>query len=104
MTKEKEPAGVVTAQQIEKWKAQYGRIYTYTADGKVGYLRAPDRRIIASAAVLAGPDNLKQKEMVIANCWLGGDADLKDRDNYFFGLSNVVDGIIDVVQGELKEL
>lgn len=95
----------VTSSQIEEWKQKYGKIFCYKAtDGKMCYFRSPNRRIVAAATVAAGDDGMLQKELVLKNCFLGGDRALLDEDKYFFVLHNYVGGLIDVVEGELKEV
>lgn len=93
-----------TPEQVAGWKKQYGedKVFVYEADGKKCWLRTPDRKIIGFAAVTAR-DNLAQKEIVIRQCWLAGDAELVNDDRYFFGLAAVIDELTEVVQGELKK-
>ena len=94
----------VSEDQVAAWKKKYDGVFVArTADGKVGYLRRPDRKILALAAVEGGRDNLKQKEIIINNCWLGGDEALKIQDKYFLVLAAVVDRMIEVVELTLEE-
>lgn len=94
----------VTPAQIEDWKQKYGKVFTYeSTDGKTCYLRQPTRRIIAAATVNAGSDQFLQNELVLKNCFLGGDRDLLDQDKYFFFIQQKVSDLIDVVEGTLKE-
>lgn len=95
----------VTAAQIEDWKRKHGKVFIYEAtDGKKCYLRQPNRRIISAAAVTAGNDSLLQKELVIKNCFLGGDRELLDEDKYFYVMAGQIEGLIEVVEGQLKEV
>ena len=66
-------AAEVTPEIIEGWKKKYGDVFCVEAEGRKGYLRRPDRRIIASANVIGGVDGLKVKEILLRNCWLGGE-------------------------------
>lgn len=93
----------VTPEQIADWKRKYGEVYIATSEGRTAYLRRPDRKIISAAAVLGGADNLKQKEVLIRNCWLGGDEEMLTEDKYFLGLSTQIDALIEVAQVELKK-
>lgn len=99
-----EAATEATPAMIAGWKNKYGEVYVVSSEGKTAYLRRPDRKIISAAAVLGGSDNLKQKEVLIRNCWLGGDEALLEEDKYFLGLSTQVDAIIEVAQVELKKV
>lgn len=97
-------AAAITPEMIEGWKKKYGEVYVVSTEGKTAYLRRPDRQIISAASVLGGPDNLKQKEVLIRNCWLGGDEEILNEDRYFLGLSIQVDAIIEIAQVELKKV
>ncbi len=90
--------------QIEAWKEKHGKVYSFTADGKVCYLRKPTRKALSAAAIIGQKDPLKYNEVLIANCWLGGDEDLKNDDAYFLGLSAKIADLVEVKEGELKEL
>lgn len=97
-------AAEITPKIIEDWKKQYGDVFCVEAEGRKGYLRRPDRRIIASANVLGGVDGLKIKEILLRNCWLGGDSALLDEDRYFLGILPHADAIIEIVESDLKKV
>lgn len=94
----------ITPAQIEAWKKKHGKVFCYESEGKTAYFRRPDRKTIAGAAVLAGSDNLKNKEILILNCFLGGDKELINEDKHFFALSAQFDKTIEIALGELKEV
>ena len=79
--------------KIDGWKKKYGDIFSYEADGLICYMHRPSRTTIAAASVV-----------VITNCWLGGDEELRTNDKYFMGLSQKVSELIEIKVGELKKL
>lgn len=94
----------VTSEQIAEWKKQYGKVFTYKSkDGKKCHFRRPDRRIMAAATVNASGDGYLQRELILKNCFLGGDIDLIDQDKYFFASQHLVEELLEIVEGELKE-
>ena len=104
-TTENTEATKVTAEQIAQWKQKHGKVHCYTtADKKEAYFSTPSRRIIGAATVLAGSDHLKQKEIILTKCFLGGDAEVMNEDKYFYGLGDTVDSMIETITGELKEV
>lgn len=104
MSENKETAKV-TKEQIAEWKKEFGKIYKYkTKDGKECYLKCPTRKIIAAANVYAGNDIILQRDTVSKNCFLGGDNSIVNEDKYLYDLSNHLDSMIDMVEGELKEV
>lgn len=94
----------VTESQIEKWKLKHGDVFVVKSDGKKGYLRKPDRKTMAFAMSKAATNPMESNEIIINNCWLGGDDDLKDKNEYFFGLSAELEKLIEIKKVELKKL
>lgn len=90
--------------QIEAWKREHGDVFAYEADGKVCYLRRPSRTAIAAASVVGKDDPFKFAEIIVNNCWLGGDEALRNEDRYFMGLSRKVSELVEIKVGEIKKL
>lgn len=97
-------ASAVSQEQIEEWKKKYGKVFRYEVDGKVLFLRQPDRKTLAAASVSAKNDPMKYNEIALRNSVLGGDVELLDNDSVFYGLSQKIDELIDAKIGELKNL
>lgn len=93
-----------TATQIDAWKKKYGDVFAYQTDGKSCYLHRPSRTTIAAASVVGKDDPFKFAEIILANCWIDGDEELRTEDRYFMGLSQKLSEIIEVKVGELKKL
>ena len=96
--------GQATPEQIATWKEKYGKVFTYTCDGKIAYLRPVDRNTYAAAAnkiTTAGP--AKFNEDVLKKIWLGGAEELRTEDRYYFGLIEHVEALMDKQKGELGE-
>lgn len=89
---------------IEAWKKKYGEIYVYEVDGKTCYLKAADRKTISAAAVVGNGDMMKYNEIILKNCWLGGDEEIMEEDRYFLGISQTLAELIEIKQGALKKL
>ncbi|GHV11720.1 hypothetical protein FACS1894162_7350 [Bacteroidia bacterium] len=43
------------------------------------YLHRPDRKALSAASVIGKTDPLKYNEILLNNCWLGGDEEIKKR-------------------------
>ncbi len=93
-----------TAEQIAKWKKQHGEIFAYEADDLACYLRRPDRQTVELASVRGQNSPFKFTEVILANCWLGGNEELRTGDNYFMGLSQIVSDLVEIKKGELKKV
>lgn len=95
----------VNDQVIQDWKFKHGTIFRFESeDGKVGYFKKPDRKIMDVVSAIAKSNPVKSNELLATNCILGGDAELVEKDEYFYGLSAKLNALIKVKQGELTEL
>lgn len=90
--------------QIEEWKKKYGSVYQIECEGKVGYVRKPDRKVLGAAAVVGSKDPIKYNEVLLNNIWLGGDEELKNNDDYFLGVSAQLADLIEIKEVSLKKL
>jgi hypothetical protein len=96
----------VSASTIAEWKEKYPTgVFAYTTDdGKRAYLHAPTRKTLSAAATIGKSDPLKYNEILLANCWLDGDEDIKTDDRYFLGISAKLAELVQIKEGELEKL
>ena len=95
--------GEATEGQINQWKKQHGEVYAVKADGKVCYLRKPDRKVLAYVSSI-GNNPIKMAETMFNNCWLGGCEEFKTDDSLFFGAAQKMGGLIQIKEAELSKL
>lgn len=93
----------ITQEQIDRWKAQYGDVYKITVEDKEGYLRKPDRKILAYVGSI-GQNPIKAAETMLNSCWLGGDEEIKANDACFLGASQKLGALIEIKAAELSKL
>jgi len=96
--------GQLTPEQIAELKAKHGQIFAYDVDDKVCYLRSVDRNTYSLAAAKVSTSPAKFNEIVIQNIWLGGDEDIKNKDEYYFGLVDFVEELMAKKKGTLTTL
>jgi hypothetical protein len=97
-----EKAGfVATPAQIKAWKAQYGAnsISKISIDGKACYMRKPDRNIIEMLSKATS----RQGEILVDNCWLGGDEEMRKDDEMFFALVEKTNNLIQKKVAEVEK-
>ncbi|GAA4198646.1 hypothetical protein GCM10022289_07700 [Pedobacter jeongneungensis] len=95
----------VTTQQIADWKKQHGDIFEINfQDDKTGYLRKPNRKELSYAMTKVQSNPLGFAEVIMQNCWLGGDEEIRTDDAYFLGASGQLDSLMEVKAAELKKL
>lgn len=103
-TQEKELIGMATPEQIAAWKNVHKDIWKIEVENSVCYLRKPDRSTMKAVATIGGNDPIRANEILLENCWLGGDESIKTDDDKFFGVSGQLANIVEIKQAELKKL
>ena len=69
---------------------------------KVAYLKTPSRKVIGMAQSIAGKDTIKFGEIIMKNCWLGGDEEIQTDDSLFLSANAVLGNIIKLKTASLK--
>ena len=75
--------GDVTAEQIQAWKNQYGRVAEVRVKDEefgeehIGYFRRPDMTTMQAVNSVSKSNEVKASEVMFENCWLGGSPQLK---------------------------
>lgn len=96
--------GTATEEQIAHWKALHKDIYEIEVDGSTCYLKKPDRATMKAVASVGTSDPIRANEILLENCWLGGDETIKTDDEKFFGVSSKLVKLIEIKEAELKKL
>lgn len=94
----------VTQEQIDAWKEKHGEVFKLRIEDKEAFLKSPDRKTLSYASSVATKDPLKFNEILLGNCWLGGDEEIKTNDSYFLAASSKIAEIIQVKEAELEKL
>ncbi len=94
----------VTPEIIENWKKQFSDVWKITVDGKVAFLRSPDRKTLSYASSVGTSDPLKFNEILLKNCWLAGDLEIQTNDTLFLSASSKLAELIQIKETELEKL
>lgn len=95
----------VTPEVIKSWKAQYGEISQFKCEDKVAYFKKPDRKALSYATTAGGSkDPFKFNEIILNNCFIGGDKEVIENDEYFLTINGFVSNLIEVKTYELVKL
>lgn len=89
-----------TQEQLDAWKVQYGEFFGIVIENKVCYLRKPDRKVLSFASQV-GSDPMKFNEVILKNCWIGGDEEVLTDDSLFLAASSKLDQVIEFKKAEL---
>lgn len=96
----------VTQQQIDAWKAANPRgLWELSIEDKKCFVRKPTRNEMKYAMTLATKnDPLGMVEEILNSCFLGGDREILEDDDYFYGAAMQLQELIEIKNGELKKL
>ncbi|MBE9487989.1 MAG: hypothetical protein IMY73_02295 [Bacteroidetes bacterium] len=94
----------ITKEKISNWKAKYGEVFCYEVDGKIAYLKRPDRKTLSLSSVIGKEDPMKYNEVLLKYCWLGGDIEIQKEDKYFLGISSTLSELVEIKAGQLKKI
>ena len=95
---------MITKEQIQEWENQYKDIFVISVEDKKVYLRTPDRKTLSYASTLATKDPLRFNEVILENCWLGGDEEIKTNDELFLAVSSKLPDLIQIKEATLEKL
>ncbi len=66
------------------------------------YLKKPSRKVISMATAVGGKDPIKFGELILENCWLGGDEHIKTNDDLFLAANAILGNLIKIKTATLK--
>lgn len=97
-----------TDEQFQEWEKKYGKgkVFELTIEDKRAVLRKPDRKALSFATTgsSGGKDPMKFNEVILNQCWIAGDEEIREDDDYFLAACPVLEGLMEAKQAELKKL
>ncbi len=97
-----------TADQLKDWKKKYGddKIFEIVVDDKKAILHKPTRKDLsfAMAGSSQAKDSIKFAEILLNQCWIDGDKEIKEEDDYFFGAVPKLEVLSETKEAEIKKL
>lgn len=94
----------IDKEQIQQWKSKHGEIFRLKVEDKECYLKKPSRKALGYATVASKDNPLKFNEVILNECWLGGDEEIRTNDDLFLSVSGKLSEIIEIKEAELEKL
>jgi hypothetical protein len=95
-----------TQEQLKSWKEKYGEVFEISCDDKKAVFHKPSRKDLSYA--MAGSnqmnDSVKYAELLMKQCWIDGDMEFQNDDNYFFAAVPVLGALAETKEAEIKKL
>lgn len=94
----------LTEEKKRELKAKYGTLFLLEVEDKQCILKTPDRKTLAMAQSIGKQNPLKFNEILLKNCWVDGDEEIKKDDALFLAACQKLDEIIEVKDAYLTKL
>lgn len=94
----------LTDEQVIAAKKEYDHVFLLTVEDKKCYIHKPTRMVIDLAVQSAAKRSSMFDETILKNCWLAGDKEIVEVDEYFYAVSKQLDEVIKFKTAELKKL
>ena len=91
----------ITQKQIDAWKVEHGKVAALKIGDKTAYLRQPTRQNISYAATAGAKDPMLFNEIILKECWLGGDDEIMTDTGLFMSASPQITKLINIQEAEL---
>lgn len=97
---------VATPKQIKEWKEKYGNVYLLESDDKQCVIFDPmsNLKVMKQLFIARRKTKGDMVDAAITNCWLAGDASLKDDDRFKLGVEDQVDSLLDIPDFEIESI
>jgi hypothetical protein len=93
-----------TKKEIEELKVQHGDLYKLTVEDKCCFLKKPSRKTLGYASKASESNPLAFNEVILRECFVAGDTEIRDDDDYFLGASQKISQLIVVKNAELEKI
>ena len=94
----------LTQEQIDAFKKEYGAVFLIEVEDKKCFLHQPSRVILDAASAASAKANSKFNEVIMRSCWLAGDKEMINDDEYFLAASTQLSEVIEFKEATLKKL
>lgn len=93
-----------TKEQIEGWRQQFGELFQIDIEDKRCILKKPARKTLSFATSVATKDPIKFNEILLKDCWVAGDEEIKTNDKYFLAASAKLSEVLEVAEASIVKL
>lgn len=93
----------LSEEKISELKKKHGAIFLVEVEGHKAILKKPNRKVLQMAN-RHQQDSIRMAEIILENCWIEGDHEIKDDDDLFLAAAQVLGEMIEFKQAELKKL
>ena len=92
----------ITPAQIEQWKKEHVKVFYAESDGHKAYYKKPSRKELSYALTLK-EQPIDMYEMLLKNCFLGGDPILHEDPSFLLGCIDLAEKMLAVKCVEVGE-
>lgn len=85
-------------------KAKHPKSFVLIVDDKAAFVNAISRKIISMAQTVSNGDEVNLCELILDACWIEGDDEIRDDDDYFIPAMAQIQGLLTLKTASLKKL
>lgn len=89
-------------ESIDQWKKKFGEVYEIEIEAYKCWLRAPDIKTFKHAFTSLQLSEIDFQNAIINNCWLEGDAIIREDEDYFNALCGKIDDLIEIPDYQIR--
>ena len=91
-------------EKIKDLKQKHGELFLLQVEDKSAVLKHPTRQVLSMASAHASKDPMRFNDILLKNCWVDGDEEIKSDDRYFLGAASKIAELIEVKEATLVKL
>lgn len=91
-------------EKIDALTKKHGQLSVIIVEDKMGLFKKPDRKVISSASAVAATDPIEYVAIIAENCFVEGDKELLQEDDYFLGIVPVINQLVETKTASLLKL
>ncbi len=90
--------------EIKALKQKHGDVFEIEVEDKVAYVKKPGRKELSYATAVSASDPFKMNETLLEACWIAGDKEILEDDEYFLPACSVLEELIKTKEAKIKKL
>jgi molybdopterin converting factor small subunit len=85
-------------------KAKYPKAFELVVGDKRAFVNSITRKVISMAQTVSNGDEVNLCELILDACWIEGDDEIRDDDDYFIPAMAQIQGLLTLKTASLKKL
>lgn len=89
---------------LKNLEAEHGKLTAIQVEDKIALFKKPSRQVLKMATAISATDPMGYLEKIAENCYVAGDRELLDDDEYFLAIVPVLNELVQTKTASLLKL